>query len=58
MLKRKNDTTLIGSGSIFQSMNSTVTMNLSTIYKLKGINFTVSAACASGSHSIGLAYDD
>ena len=55
-VRRKNDTTLIGSGSIFQSMNSTVTMNLSTIYKLKGINFTVSAACASGSHSIGLGY--
>ena len=36
--------------------NSTVTMNLATIFKLKGINLTVSAACASGSHSIGLAY--
>lgn len=55
-LRLKKDTTLIGSGSIFQSMNSTVTMNLSTIFKLKGINFTVSAACASGSHAIGLAY--
>ena len=55
-LRIKRDTTLIGSGSIFQSMNSTVTMNLSTIFKLKGINFTVSAACASGSHAIGLAY--
>ncbi len=37
-------------------MNSTVTMNLSTIFKLKGINFTISAACASGSHAIGMAY--
>ncbi|AHM59743.1 beta-ketoacyl synthase [Flammeovirgaceae bacterium 311] len=55
-LRIKKDTTLIGSGSIFQSMNSTVTMNLSTIFKLKGINFTVSAACASGSHAIGLGY--
>lgn len=55
-LRIKKDTTLIGSGSIFQSMNSTVTMNLATIFKLKGINFTVSAACASGSHSIGLGY--
>jgi len=55
-LRIKKDTTLIGSGSIFQSMNSTVTMNLSTIFKLKGINFTISAACASGSHSIGMAY--
>lgn len=56
IVRVKKDTTLIGSGSIFQSMNCTVTMNLSTIFKLKGINFTVSAACASGSHSIGMAY--
>lgn len=54
--RAKKDTTLIGSGATFQSMNSTVTMNLSTIYKLKGINFTLSAACASGSHSIGMGY--
>jgi 3-oxoacyl-[acyl-carrier-protein] synthase-1 len=31
-------------------------MSLSTIYKLKGINITMSAACASGSHSIGMGY--
>lgn len=55
-IRAKKDTTLLGSGSIFQSMNCTVTMNLSTIFKLKGINFTISAACASGSHSIGLGY--
>ncbi len=54
--RAKKDTTLIGSGSIFQSMNCTVTMNLSTIFRLKGINFTISGACASGSHSIGIAY--
>ena len=50
----KKDTTLMGSGAIFQSMNSSVTMNLSTIFKLRGINMTISAACASGSHAIGL----
>ena len=50
----KKDTTLVGSAAIFQSMNSTVTMNLSTIFHLKGVNMTISAACASGSHSIGL----
>jgi len=54
--REKHDTTLIGSGAIFQNMNSTVNMNLSTIFKLKGINFTLSAACASGSHSIGMGY--
>jgi 3-oxoacyl-[acyl-carrier-protein] synthase-1 len=53
-MREKKDTTLIGSGAIFQSMNSTVTMNLSCLFKLKGMNMTVSAACASGSHAIGL----
>jgi 3-oxoacyl-[acyl-carrier-protein] synthase-1 len=47
---------LVGSGAVFQTMNSTVTMNLATIFKLRGVNFTISAACASGSHSIGLGY--
>lgn len=55
-IREKKDTTLVGSGAIFRGMNSSVTMNLSTIFKLKGVNFTISAACASGSHSIGMAY--
>lgn len=55
-VRERKDTTLIGSGDIFQNMNCTVNMNLSTIYKLKGINITMSAACASGSHSIGMGY--
>lgn len=53
-MRDKKDTTLVGSGAIFQSMNSTVTMNLACIFKLKGINLTISGACASGSHAIGL----
>ncbi len=56
LMRLKKDTTLVGSASVFKTMNSTVTMNLATIFKLRGINFTVSAACASGSHAIGLAY--
>ena len=56
IMAEKHDSALLGSGLIFQSMKSTVTMNLSTIFKLRGVNFTVSAACASGSHSIGLGY--
>ena len=50
------DTAACGSGAIFQSMNSTVTMNLACLFRLKGINLTSSAACASGSQSVGLAY--
>lgn len=56
IMDEKHDTQLMGSGYIFQSMNSTVNMNLSTIFHLRGVNFTVSSACASGSHSIGLGY--
>lgn len=56
IMDEKHDSAMLGSGLIFQSMNSTVTMNLSTIFHLRGINFTVSAACASGSHAIGLGY--
>ncbi|WP_108803115.1 beta-ketoacyl synthase [Aquimarina sp. Aq107] len=55
-IRIKKDTTLVGSGGVFKSMNSTVTMNLSTVFKLKGVNFTISAACASGSHSVGMGY--
>lgn len=56
IMREKKDTALIGSGAIFKSMNSTITMNLSTIFRMRGVNMTISAACASGSHSIGLAF--
>lgn len=56
IMTEKHDSALLGSALIFQSMNSTVNMNLSTIFHLKGVNFTISSACASGSHSIGIAY--
>ncbi len=56
IIREKHTTALVGASNIFQSMNSTVTMNLATIFNLRGINFTVSGACASGSHAIGIAY--
>ena len=56
IMAEKHDTQLLGSGYIFQAMNSTVNMNLSAIFRLRGVNFSVSSACASGSHSIGLGY--
>ncbi|MDR1887728.1 MAG: beta-ketoacyl-[acyl-carrier-protein] synthase family protein [Prevotellaceae bacterium] len=56
IVRAKKNTMMVGSGSVFRTMNSTVTMNLATIFKLKGINFTVSGACASGSHTIGIGY--
>ncbi|HRW84211.1 MAG TPA: beta-ketoacyl-[acyl-carrier-protein] synthase family protein [Bacteroidales bacterium] len=56
IIRKTRDTTMVGSGSVFQSMNSSVSMNLSVIFQLTGINFTVSGACASGSHAIGMGF--
>lgn len=50
------DTSACGSGAIFQSMNSTITMNLACLFRLRGINLTSAAACASSSLAIGNAY--
>lgn len=56
IMEERHDSAMVGRSLVFQSMNSTVTMNLSSALGFRGVNFTVSAACASGSHSIGLAY--
>ena len=36
VIRAKKNTALVGSGSIFQSMNSTITMNLSVIFPFEG----------------------
>ena len=54
-MEEEHDSLLLGPNALFQSETSSVTMNLSTIFHLKGINMCVGAACASGSHAIGLA---
>lgn len=54
-LRDTGDTRFLGSGYIFQSMNSTVTMNVATYFGIRGANWTVSAACASGANAIGQA---
>ncbi|MCK4777483.1 MAG: beta-ketoacyl-[acyl-carrier-protein] synthase family protein, partial [Actinomycetia bacterium] len=56
-LRESRETRTLGSGFIFQIMNSTINMNLSTIFGTKGACWTLSGACASGSHSIGQAAD-
>ena len=56
IMRDKKDSMLLGSGSAFMSMTSSVSMNMSTIFKLRGVNMSVAAACASGSHAVGLGY--
>ncbi len=54
IMKQYHDSAMVGSGLVFQSLSSTATMNLSTIFSLRGVNFSIGAACSSGSHAIGL----
>ena len=50
------DTSACGSGAIFFFFFSTITMNLACLFRLRGINLTSAAACASSSLAIGNAY--
>jgi 3-oxoacyl-[acyl-carrier-protein] synthase I len=57
LLRKLGETKLIGSGQVFRSMTSCVTMNLNTIFKTGGACWTISSACSSGGHAIGQAAD-
>ncbi len=55
LLRKYRETKSIGSGLVFRSMTSTITMNLNTILKTKGACWTISSACSSGGHALGQA---
>lgn len=57
LLKERGETKLIGSGHVFRSMTSCVTMNLNTLFKTRGACWTISSACSSGGHAVGQAAD-
>jgi len=57
MLRRNGETRSIGSGLVFRSMTSNITMNLNTILKTRGACWTISSACSSGGHAVGQAAD-
>lgn len=53
----KGETKQIGSGHVFRSMTSCITMNLNTLLKTRGACWTISSACSSGGHAVGQAAD-
>lgn len=57
LLRRRGETKLIGSGQVFRSMTSCVTMNLNTLLHTRGACWTISSACSSGGHAVGQAAD-
>jgi 3-oxoacyl-[acyl-carrier-protein] synthase-1 len=56
-LREKGETKSIGSGQVFRSMTSSITMNLNTLFQTRGACWSLSSACASGGHAIGQAAD-
>ena len=57
LLLEHKSTASLGSGLVFQSMTSCVTMNLNALLGSRGACWSVSAACASGGHAVGQAAD-
>ncbi len=56
IMEEERCSALIGYNAAFRSSPSSAVMNLSSIYPLRGINITISAACASSMHALGVAY--
>ncbi len=56
-LEQYKEARFLGSNMVIKVMNSTVSMNLGPFLGAKGINLTISAACSSGAHAIGLAFE-
>jgi 3-oxoacyl-[acyl-carrier-protein] synthase-1 len=56
-LQQSGETRSIGSGLVFRSMTSTVTMNLNTLLGTRGACWSIASACSSGGHAVGQAAD-
>ncbi|WP_147821941.1 beta-ketoacyl-[acyl-carrier-protein] synthase family protein [Salidesulfovibrio onnuriiensis] len=56
LLEKRGETALIGSGAVFKSMTSNITMNLNTLLGTRGAAWSLSSACSSGGHAVGQAF--
>lgn len=55
-VRQERSTTSLGSNKVIQALNSTPTINLGPLLKTQGISLSLSGACASGAHAIGMAW--
>ncbi|MFT7107036.1 MAG: 3-oxoacyl-[acyl-carrier-protein] synthase-1 [Yoonia sp.] len=55
VVKSTGATKRIGPFAVPKAMSSTVSANLATAYKIKGINFSITSACSTSLHCIGMA---
>lgn len=52
-IARSKSVKRVGPYRVPRTMGSTVSANLATIFKIKGVNFSISSACSTGAHCIG-----
>ena len=55
IVKSTGATKRIGPFAVPKAMSSTVSANLATAYKIKGMNFSITSACSTSLHCIGMA---
>jgi len=55
VVKATGATKRIGPFAVPKAMSSTVSANLATAYKIKGMNFSITSACSTSLHCIGMA---
>lgn len=55
--KKKNFFKKIGPYSVIKSMSSSISACLGSFFKIYGINYSISSACATSAHCIGHAYE-
>ncbi len=55
VVKNTGATKRIGPFAVPKCMSSTVSANLATAYKIKGMNFSITSACSTSLHCIGMA---
>ena len=55
VVKDTGSTKRIGPFAVPKAMSSTVSANLATAYKIKGMNFSITSACSTSLHCIGMA---
>ncbi len=52
-IARSKSVKRVGPYRVPRTMGSTVSANLATIFKIKGVNFSISSACSTSAHCIG-----
>ena len=56
IMDKEHNPMLVGYNELFRTSPYSATISLSSIFHLRGIKMSISAACASSSHAIGMAY--